>query len=56
MTTYVPESERVLKFIKKKATNNLYFALLEEPKNALLRQFNMYRKKSREIKQLCAIH
>ena len=48
--------ERVWKFIRKKATHNVYFASLEDMKNALLRQFNMHRKKSREIKQLCAIN
>ena len=48
--------ERVWKFIRKKATHNVYFASLEELKSALLRQFNMYRKKSREISQLCAMN
>ncbi len=46
--------ERVWKFIRKKATHNVYFASLGELKDALIRQFSIYRKESREIRQLCA--
>lgn len=48
--------ERVWKFIKNKATHNVYFNSLDELKNALARQFSMYRKKNRELIQLCAIN
>ena len=48
--------ERVWKFVRKKATHNVYFASLEYLKNALVRQFSIYRKESREIRQLCTIN
>lgn len=46
--------ERVWKMIRKKATHNVYFASLDELKDALIGQFKTYKKPNSELRQLCA--
>ncbi|MGC8618878.1 MAG: IS630 family transposase, partial [Thermoplasmata archaeon] len=59
MPPYSPELnpiERVWKFIRKRATHNKYFALLDDLRDALLEQFNLYSRPNETIRKLCAVN
>ena len=47
--------ERVWKFVRKHATHNKYFQILEELRSALDEQFGIYHKENEVLKKLCAV-
>jgi len=59
MSPYSPElnpMERVWKFIRKRATHNKYFALLDDLRAALLQQSNLYSRPNETFRKLCPVN
>ena len=59
MSSYSPELnpiERVWKFIRKRATHNKCFALLDDLRAALLEHFNLYSRPNETIRKLCPVN
>ena len=48
--------ERVWKFIRKRATHNKYFALLDDLRHALSEQFTLYSRPNETLRKLCAVN